>query len=65
VLDLSALTFIDAAGLRVILRAAESRNGLRPLKLVNASRVARLLEIVGLDAISTIEIVPDGDLRGR
>jgi anti-anti-sigma factor len=65
VLDLSGLTFIDAAGLRVIVHAAESRDGVDPLTLVNASRVTRLLELVGVDDLPRIEIAPDGDRSGR
>jgi anti-anti-sigma factor len=55
VVDLAGLTFVDVCGLRVILQAAESRNGLGPLPLVNAARIAWLLELVGLDGIRSIE----------
>jgi anti-sigma B factor antagonist len=65
VLGLAGLSFIDGAGLRVIVDAAESRDGVGPLTLVNASRVARLLDLVGLDARPAIEFAQRGDGRGR
>jgi anti-anti-sigma factor len=49
VVDMKDVTFIDLCGLRVILEAAESRNGRGPLRLVNAGRVAWLLDLAGLD----------------
>ena len=61
IIDLSELTFIDAAGLRVILHAAASRDGVGPLTLVNASRVARLLEAIGLDEMPALEFAGGGD----
>jgi anti-anti-sigma factor len=61
VLDLGDVTFVDAAGLHVILRAAECRNGGPPLVLVNAPRVARLLKVVGLEGMASID-VRDGDV---
>lgn len=63
-LDLAGLTFIDASGLRVILHAAESRNGVGPLTLVNAARVAWLLEAAGMDDLTTIVLESGGDGRG-
>jgi anti-sigma B factor antagonist/stage II sporulation protein AA (anti-sigma F factor antagonist) len=60
VVDLAGLTFIDAAGLRVILHAAESRNGVGPLTLVNADRVAWLLEVVGMADLPSIDFAPGG-----
>jgi anti-anti-sigma factor len=59
-LDPSELTFIDAAGMRVLLHAAESRDGVGALTLINASRVARLLELVGFDSTPTIDFAPEG-----
>ena len=53
------VTFIDAAGLRVILHAAAACNGRGPLTLVNASRIGWLLEAVGLSEIPSI-VVRDG-----
>jgi anti-anti-sigma factor len=50
--DLAGVTFIDAAGLRVILRAAETLNGFGPLTVVGPARVARLLGLVGVDGSS-------------
>lgn len=64
ILDLSGLTFIDAAGLRVILHAAASRNGLGPLTLLNADRVAWLLEAVGMQDLPTIRFGSGGDRHG-
>jgi anti-anti-sigma factor len=65
VVDLAGLAFIDAAGLRAIVDAAGSRNGAGPLTLVNATRVARLLDLVGLDAIPTIAFAERRDGNGR
>ena len=56
VLDMAGVTFVDAAGLRVILRAANSLNGRGPLTLVHADRVAKLLELVGLSEMSSIVV---------
>jgi anti-anti-sigma factor len=56
IVDLADVTFIDAAGLHAILRAAESRGGDGPLTLVNASRVIRLLEVAGVDGFASIAI---------
>ena len=59
VIDMAGVTFFDAAGLRVVLTMAASLNGSGPLKLVNASRVARVLELVGLRDLTSI-VVRDG-----
>jgi anti-anti-sigma regulatory factor len=56
VVDLGGLSFIDGAGLRAILGIAESRDGVGPLTLINASRVAWLLEAVGLDDTPSINL---------
>ena len=56
---MAGVTFFDATGLRVVLQAAASLNGAGPLTLLNAPRVAWLLEVVGLS-----ELVVDRDLRG-
>ena len=51
VLDVSAVSFIDASGLRVLL-AATDRNGERRLVLREPSRsVMRLLDITGLTGL--------------
>jgi stage II sporulation protein AA (anti-sigma F factor antagonist) len=60
VVDMAEVTFVDAAGLRVILQAASSRNGAGPLTLVNAPRVAWLLKLVGLEGLPTIDVRGDG-----
>jgi len=61
VVDMAEVTFIDAAGLRAIVEAAESLDGRAPLILVNARRVARLLDLVGLSGLATIAIRDGGD----
>jgi anti-anti-sigma factor len=60
VIDLRDVPFIDLSGVRVILRAAQSRNGDGPLRLVNARRVAWLLELVGLDEAAAALHICDG-----
>ncbi len=64
VIDMAGVTFFDATGLRVVLQLAASRNGAGPLTLVNAHRVARVLELVGLSDLSSIVIHDAGDPRG-
>jgi anti-anti-sigma factor len=61
VIDMAGVTFIDGAAMRVILRAAESRNGVGPLTLVNASRVESLFDLVGLEEIDSIHFANGGD----
>lgn len=56
VVDMADVTFVGVAGLRVILRAAESLSGAGPLTLVNASLVARLLELVELREIPSLDL---------
>jgi anti-anti-sigma factor len=53
--DLAELTFIDAGGLRVILQVAQAMNGRGPLVLVNAERVERLFEVVGMADLPCVE----------
>jgi anti-anti-sigma factor len=65
VVDMGGVTFFDAAGLRVVLQAAASRNGAGPLTLVNAARVGWVLELVGLSGLPSIVIRDAGDARGR
>jgi anti-anti-sigma factor len=65
IVDMEGVTFIDVCGLRAVLEVAESRNGAGPLTLVNASRVAWLLEVVGLNELPSIEIRDGGTPRGR
>ena len=60
VVDMAGVTFIDACGLRVVLDAAASLNGARPLRLINARRVARMLQIVGLDDIPSLDVSDRG-----
>jgi len=60
VVDMADVTFVDAAGLRVLLQAAAARNGAGPLTLVNAARVARLLRLVGLEGLPSMD-VREGD----
>ena len=54
-IDLAEVTFIDAAGLRVILQVARSVNGGGPLTLINAARVERLFKLVGMADLPSVE----------
>jgi anti-anti-sigma factor len=54
--DMAQVTFIDATGLRVLLDVAGSMDGAGPLTLINASRVAKLLELVGLTDLPSISV---------
>jgi anti-sigma B factor antagonist len=56
VVDMGGVTFFDAAGVRVLLQVAAARNGAGPLTLLNAPRVKRVLDIVGLSDLSCIVI---------
>lgn len=64
IVDMAEVTFVDAAGLRAILQAAQSQNGSGPLRLVNASRVAWLLEVVGLRGMSCLDLRDGSGTRG-
>jgi anti-sigma B factor antagonist len=64
IVDMAGVTFIDVSGLRVVLEAAESRDGLGPLTLLDAPRVAWLLEVVGLSDLASIEIRDRGEQHG-
>ena len=64
-IDLTGLTFIDAAGPRVFLDVAQSLDGGGPLRLVNAPLVARLLDLVGLRDLASIEICSEEPFHGR
>lgn len=57
ILDLGAVTFMDAAGLRIIARGAEqlTRRGGRLVLRAPSRLVGRLLEITGLEAVVEIE----------
>jgi hypothetical protein len=57
------VTFIDARGLRVILDVAAERK--TPLTLVNAPLVARLIELVGLQEMTCIDVREAGERIGR
>ena len=61
IIDMAELTFIDAAGVRVILQAAHSMNGSGPLRLRNAGRVGWLLSVVGLEGLASIEVRDQDD----
>ena len=54
--DMADVTFIDATGLQAILGVAALRNGAGPLKLINATRVAWLLELVGLEETPSLDV---------
>ena len=64
VVDMAGVTFFDAMGLRVLLQAGASLNGTGPLTLLNAPRVAWLLELVGLSELSSIVICEAVESRG-
>jgi anti-anti-sigma factor len=65
VVDMAGVTFCDAAGVRVVLQAAANLNGAGPLRLLNASRVKRLLDLVGLDGTSCLDIGDEHEPRER
>jgi anti-anti-sigma factor len=57
-IDVSELTFIDSAGIGVILSLAGSRTGAQQVVLMNPSEpVRRALEIAGLDQHPAVEIL--------
>jgi anti-anti-sigma factor len=56
VVDMGGVTFIDAAGLRALLEVADTMNGSGPLTLAHAPRVARLLDLVGLRGLPSIDL---------
>jgi anti-anti-sigma factor len=64
VVDMAGVTFVDAAGIRVVLQVAASRNGDGPLTLLNAARVKRLLDMVGLSGLTCIVIRDEREPRG-
>jgi anti-anti-sigma factor len=64
VVDMAGVTFIDAAGVRAVLSVAAALNGAGPLTLRNASRVARIVELVQLDDLTSVVFVPHGDGDG-
>ena len=64
IVDMAEVTFVDAAGLRAILQTAQSQNGSGPLTLVNAPRVAWLLEVVGLRELSCLDLRDGDEARG-
>ena len=66
IVDMGEVSFIDLAGVRVILEAASSCNGHGPLKLVHARRVAWLLELIGLEPETVaLDLGDQGDRHGR
>ena len=66
VIDMAEVSFIDLAGVRVILEAAASCNGHGALTLVNARRVEWVLELIGLEPESVAIKTPDeGGTHGR
>ena len=55
--DMANVTFIDSSGLHFLAKVASSLNGTGPLALVNVSpRVVRVMGIVGMDAMPSIEL---------
>ena len=65
VVDLARVSFLDAAGLRVLVQVAATRNGAGPIPLVNAQRVAWVLDLVGLSSSPSIAIRALDCSRGR
>ena len=65
VIDMAGVTFFDAAGIRVVLRVASSRNGAGPLTLVNAAHIKRVLELVGLGGLPCIVFDDECEPSGR
>jgi anti-anti-sigma factor len=61
VVDLAELTFIDAAGMRVLVEAARrANNHRRPMMFVEPlQEIRRILELVGLDLVATVGIRSD------
>jgi anti-sigma B factor antagonist len=62
--DMGGVTFFDAAGLRVVLQVAATRNGAGPLVLLNAPRVAWVLDLVGLSDSAAVVLQDGGDADG-
>ena len=55
--DMADVTFIDSAGLHFLARLASSMNCAPPLALLNVPpRVVRVMEIVGMTELPTIEL---------
>ena len=55
--DMANVTFIDSSGLHLLARVASSLNGTAPLTLVNVPRrVLRVMEIVGMQELPSIEL---------
>jgi anti-anti-sigma factor len=65
VVDMTGVTFCDAAGLHVVLQVASSLNGAGPLTLLNAKWVKRLLDIVGMSDLSYIDIRDEREPHDR
>jgi anti-anti-sigma factor len=61
VIDLAELTFIDAAGMRVLVEAARRANSRRvPVMFVEPlPEIRRILELVGLDLVATLGVRSD------
>jgi anti-anti-sigma factor len=57
VVDFGEVTFIDSMGLHALIRTAVSLDGAAPLVLERVSPfIVRLLKIVGMDELSSLEI---------
>ncbi|MGZ4359289.1 MAG: STAS domain-containing protein [Gaiellaceae bacterium] len=58
VLDLSGLSYLDSAGIRLLFRLGEALRGRLRLVLGERSPVRRVLEIAGADRLLALETVP-------
>ncbi|GAC1370417.1 MAG: hypothetical protein NVSMB32_14840 [Actinomycetota bacterium] len=63
-LELAELTFIDSAGLHLLIRTAASLQGRGSLRLIEPGRsVARVIETMGLERLDNLEVVGSDDGR--
>lgn len=64
--DMGGVTFFDAAGIRVLLQVAASREGAGPVRLLNVPpAISRVLDIVELGDLPSIDIRDECESRDR